>query len=229
MSDDASGYSIAVFVNVDNFVRAETDRRLEALLLAGPGLNRWHHQREPVSLDDQTVTRVDRDTLSSTCVADISEGAILTVPEGAGRYLSVMIVNQDHYVNKVFREPGDYELTVGEFDTPYVLVVARAFVDPGSPADVAAVNEWQDGLELIAGSARPFASSEHDTASFHATRLALLELARGLDGFARACGSRERSTRFTISSAARRTGAECPRTRSSRSVSNRVYRWVSTR
>jgi hypothetical protein len=50
---------------------------------------------------------MNRDTLYSILVADISEGATLTVPDSAGRYLSVMIVNQDHYINKVFHDPGD--------------------------------------------------------------------------------------------------------------------------
>ena len=34
------------------------------------------------------------------------------------RYLTVMVVNQDHYINRVFAEPGEYELTTDEFDTP---------------------------------------------------------------------------------------------------------------
>jgi hypothetical protein len=41
-----------------------------------------------------------------------------------------MIVNQDHYINRLFHEPGEFELTVAEFDTPWVLVGVRALVDP---------------------------------------------------------------------------------------------------
>jgi hypothetical protein len=32
--------------------------------------------------------------------------------------VSVMIVNQDHYVNHVFHDPGEHELTVEQFGTP---------------------------------------------------------------------------------------------------------------
>ena len=42
----------------------------------------------------------------------------MTVPDAGGRYLTVMVVNQDHYINRVFAEPGEYPLTIEEFDTP---------------------------------------------------------------------------------------------------------------
>jgi hypothetical protein len=180
----------AVLVNVDNFARAESNRML-AGILAGSSLNAWSHFREPVPLDEQKVIRFNRDTLYSACVADISKGATLTVPERDGRYLSVMIVNQDHYINNVFHEPGDYELTVDEFDTPYVLVAVRTLVNAADPDDVDVVNALQDQLKLTTASERPFVLPDYDTASFDATRQALLELARGLGGFDKAFGRKE--------------------------------------
>ena len=177
-------------VNVDNFARAESNRMLAGLLAASE-INRWNHFRVPTPLDDQTIIRMNRDTLYSACVADIAAGATLTVPDSDGRYLSVMIVNQDHYINRVFHDPGEYELTVDDFDTPYVLVAARTLVDPADPADVAVVNALQDRLDLTARSEQPFMMPDYDTASFDATRQALLELARGLGGYSRAFGSKE--------------------------------------
>lgn len=178
-------------VNVDNFARAESNRMLAGLLAQTGGVNRWLHLREPTPLDNQTVIRMNRDTLYSSCVADISDRATLTVPDSAGRYLSVMVVNQDHYINRVFHEPGDHELTVEDFDTQYVLLAARVLVDPADPDDVAVVNALQDQLGLTAGSAQPFVLPDYDTPSFDATRQALLELARGLGGFAGAFGRKE--------------------------------------
>ena len=54
---------------------------------------------------------MNRDTFYSMAIVDISRGQRLTVPDGGGRYMSVMIVNQDHYINKVFHEPGEHTLT----------------------------------------------------------------------------------------------------------------------
>jgi hypothetical protein len=54
---------------------------------------------------------MNRDTLYSFAIADISEGAVVTVPESGDRYLSVMVVNQDHYINRLFHDPGEHDLT----------------------------------------------------------------------------------------------------------------------
>jgi hypothetical protein len=183
----AAGMS-SVVVSVDNFVRAETDRMFGALQAQAGGVNRWSHYRAPTPVDRQTVIRMNRDTLYSGAVVDISAGAGLSIPDAGRRYVSVMIVNQDHYINEVFHGPGEYDLSTGRFGTPYVLAAARMLVDPADPGDVAAVSELQDQLGLKAGSAQPFVMPEYDQASLDATRAALLELAKGLPGFAHAFG-----------------------------------------
>jgi hypothetical protein len=171
---------MAAPVNVDNFARAETDRMFAALQNEAGAVNTWHHRRVPTSIDRrQPVIRMNRDTLYSTALVDLSGGATITIPDAGGRYLSVMVVNQDHYINRVFHEPGDYDLSVEEFDTSYVAVAARVLVDPGDPDDVAEVNALQDQFRLRAESERPFVMPEYDKKSFDRTRSALLQLAAG--------------------------------------------------
>lgn len=121
-------------VNVDNFARAETDRMFGALQQQAGGVNLWSHYRAPTPVDQQTVIRMNRDTLYSAAIVDISAGARLTVPDAGRRYLSVMIVNQDHYVNQVFHDPGEYELALGQFGTPYVLAAAGRWSTRPTPA-----------------------------------------------------------------------------------------------
>ncbi len=121
---------------------------------------------------------MNRDTLYSSAIVDISAGAVVTVPDTGARYVSVMVVNRDHYINEVFHEPGDYELTIDRFDTDYVAVVARILVDPASDADLAAVVALQDQLAIDAASARPFVMPDYDATSFDTARNAVLELAR---------------------------------------------------
>lgn len=178
-------------VNVDNFVRAETDRMFAALQQQNGGINVLNHFREPSPLDQQPVIRQNRDTLYSSAVVNISGGAALTLPDGRGRYLSVMIVNEDHHINRIFHEPGTYELTVAEFDTDYVLVAARILVDPSSSADVAEANALQDQIQLKAGSADEFVLPDYDKASLDTTHEALLTLSRGLPRYDRAFGSKD--------------------------------------
>lgn len=183
--------AIPVPVNADNFTRAESDRMFAAIQAQAGGVNQWFHSRTPTPVDQQTVIRMNRDTLYSGAIVHISAGARVTIPDAGHRYVSVMIVNQDHYVNAVLHDPGEHELTFERFGTPHVLVAARVLVDPADPADVAAVNALQDQLGLKAGSAVPFVSPDYDQDDLDATRAALLELAKGLHGYQHAFGAKD--------------------------------------
>lgn len=182
---------MSVVVGVDNFVRAETDRMFAALQADAGGVNVFRHNRAPTAIAEQTVIRMNRDTLYSFAIADISEGATVTVPDSGDRYLSVMVVNQDHYINRLFHDPGEYDLTVAEFETPWVLVAVRVLVDPADPADIAAVAAIQDQLKIDAGSSKPFEMPDYDTASFDATRQAVLELAKHVGNLDHSFGTRD--------------------------------------
>ncbi|MGO4258542.1 DUF1214 domain-containing protein [Marmoricola sp. RAF53] len=182
---------MSLHVNVDNFRRAETDRMFGDIQAGTGGINQLRHNREPAPIDEQTVIRMNRDTLYSFAIVDISAGAELTLPDAGDRYLSAMVVNQDHYVNRIFHTAGTHALTVEDHGTPYVMIGVRTLVDPQDPEDVARVAAIQDQIVLTAGSAEPFVLPDYDTESFDATRTALLDLARNLDGFGRSFGTPE--------------------------------------
>ena len=178
-------------VRVENFTRAETDRMFSVLQAQAGGVNVLKHNRAPTPIEDQPVIRMNRDTLYSAAIVDISQGAALTVPDGGDRYISVMVVNQDHYINRILHDPGQYTLTVDEFDTPWAAVAARILVDPADENDLAIVNALQDQFAVDAESSQPFEMPDYDKDSFDATRKAVLELAKHLGGFDRAFGSKD--------------------------------------
>lgn len=175
-------------VNADSFVRAETHRMFADLQRDAGGVNLLLHHREPASVEHQTVIRLNRDTLYSFAVVDVSAGATLTVPDAGERYLSVMVVNEDHYINQVVHDPGRHDLSADELGSPYVVVAARTLVDPRDPGDLAAAAAVQDGLAVEAGAARPFVMPDYDTAGLDRTRAALLSLAADQTSFARSFG-----------------------------------------
>jgi Fe2+ or Zn2+ uptake regulation protein len=155
------------------------------------GPNRFMHNREPAPVDNQPVIRMNRDTLYSFAGVDLSAGARLTVPDGGERYVSVMVVNNDHHINRILHDAGEYELTEQEFGSRHVAVVARVLVDPGDPDDVAAVAALQDRFGLEAGAADPFVPGSWDTTSLDTTRNHLLGLAAGMTSFVHSFGRRE--------------------------------------
>ena len=181
-----------VIVNVDNFVRAETAIQFDSTLEYSNGeVNKLVHIREPQPLDKQSVIRMNRDTLYSGAIVDVSESATLTIPETNGRYVSVMIVNEDHYINNVYHDPGTYTLTTKEFDTPHVYLAIRTLVDASDPADIVRANAVQDGMLIDAKSARPYSHPEYDQASYEATFNAVIELSRGVSDTGRMFGGKD--------------------------------------
>jgi len=181
----------AELVNVDNFVRAETHRMMADLQRDAGGVNRFEHNRAPASVEKQTVIRMNRDTLYSFAVVDISGGATLTVPEAGERYLSVMIVNEDYYINRVLHGAGRYQLTEEELGSPFVVIAVRTLVDPQDPEDLAAVAAIQDRLVLEAVSERTFVAPEYDADSLDRTRKALLGLAADMTSFGASFGRKD--------------------------------------
>ena len=179
---------VGIHVNVDNFVRAETDRMFRDIQRDAGGPNRFRHNREPARIDEQTVIRLNRDTLYSFAIVDLQGGATLTLPEAGSRYMSAMVVNNDHFVAEILHDAGPHELDEAVIGTRYVCVAVRTLVDPDDPADIAAVAALQDQLVLEAGG-QAFTSPAYDVGSLDATRTALLTLAAGLTSFDRTFGT----------------------------------------
>ncbi len=180
-----------VKVNVDNFVRAETAAQYDRVLKLSGGINKWVHIRRPTPLDQQTVIRMNRDTLYSAAVVDISKGASFTMPDSGKRYMSVMVINEDHYLQKVFHKAGRYKLTMKEYGTPYVMISARTLVDSSSPEDIKKANALQDKLKIEAKSAKPFTHPDYDKKSYKTTFDLLVELGRGVSDASRTFGKKE--------------------------------------
>ena len=71
-----------IVVNVDNFNRAQTDHEFAGILKLTGGINKLLNNRAPTPIDKQNVIRMNRDTLYSMAVVDISNGATVTIAGG---------------------------------------------------------------------------------------------------------------------------------------------------
>jgi hypothetical protein len=162
-------------VTVDNFVRAETDTYF-ANLAAAAGVGRLYHVRLPVPLDQQTVVRMNFDTLYSYVVFDLESPVTITLPDAERRFLSLMAVNQDHYTKLVAYEPGAYTITQEVMGTRYAAVIFRTFVDPASSQDIAAANQVQDRIGLTQASVGTLELGDWDKESLVACRAAISAL-----------------------------------------------------
>ncbi len=83
----------AVPVTVDNFARAELDNYFAINAKEAGGLGKLGHRREPAPIDNQTVIRLNRDTLYSFGVFDLAASPVtVTLPDAGKRFMSLQIM-----------------------------------------------------------------------------------------------------------------------------------------
>lgn len=176
-------------VNVHNVVRAESDMAIKKI--AGVvGFNTWHHLRALVALDQQDVIRMNRDTIYSTAILDLSKPAIVTVPDTEGRYMSLQVISQDHY-SYATSEPGRHEITHDKAGTRFVYLIVRTFVDADDPEDIAAANAMQDKLMIEGGGDGPLDIPNWDIDQMMIAREALNTLGKLGISTKRALGTKD--------------------------------------
>lgn len=186
-----SASSTAVPVTVDNFVRAETDNYL-ATNATEAGLGKLSHRREPASIDNQTVIRLNRDTLYSFGVFDLAAGPVtVTLPDAGKRFMSLEIINEDHYVPFVAYDDKPHTLTEKSVGTRYVMVAIRTLADPNDPKDLDEVHKLQDAITVSQKKVGKLELPNWDQASLKEIRDGLLALAKHTDGFRHAFGTKD--------------------------------------
>ena len=141
-----SGFASEI-VTVDNFVRAETDMTLARYVKQG-AFGRFLHIRLPVSIDKQDVVRMNRDTLYSVGVFDLTAPVTIIKPDSEGRFQSMMVINQNHSMLPIEHGAGEFTLTEKQIGSRYVIILFRTFVDANDPADIKAANSLQDKISV---------------------------------------------------------------------------------
>jgi hypothetical protein len=181
----------AVPVTVDNFVRAESDVYLGSIVKDG-GFGKFFHRREPAAVDNQTVIRLNRDTLYSAAVFDLDAGPVaITLPAAGKRFMSMLVINEDHYAPMVAYGGGTYIVSKDKLGTRYVVVAIRTLVDPTNPNDVKEVHALQDAIKVSQTGTGTFDVPNWDPVSQKKVREALLVLGTTLPDFKKAFGTKE--------------------------------------
>lgn len=173
--DPGAGFA-AEKVTVDSFVRAETDMTLDRYVRQG-ALGKLIHIRMPVPIDRQDVIRMNRDTLYSAGVFDLSAPVTIVKPETGGRFQSMLVINQDHSMLPAEHGAGEFTFTQEKMGTRYMIVLFRTFVDSNDPTDIKAANALQDKIVVKQAAPGKFEIPEWDEASLKKVRDAINVLA----------------------------------------------------
>lgn len=176
MGTTATSTTGALRVTLDTFRRAESDTYF-AQFVKGGALGTLAHERQLAPVDNQTVIRMNRDTLYSPGIFDLDAGPVtITLPNTGTRYIAAQVINEDHYTITVLDAPATHTFTKEEVGTRYVALLVRTFVDPNDPADVQAVHALQDAISIEQKSAGSFETPDWDQESLTKLREALLAL-----------------------------------------------------
>jgi hypothetical protein len=133
-------------------------------------MGRFRHYREPMSIEFPIV-RPNRDTLYSLSVFDLDAGPVtVTLPDAGERFMSMQVIDEDHYTPEVVYGAGTHTYTRERIGTRYVSLGVRT-AQPGGPGRFEVPN-W-------------------DQASQKKVRDALLALAETLPDTKRTFGARD--------------------------------------
>jgi len=178
----------AIPVTADNFNRAETDTYFAGAAKRGAFGKFFHYRELPV---ESTVVRPNRDTLYSEAVFDLDAGPVkITMPNAGKRFMSMMAMNEDHYIYEVNYTPGSYSFTRSEVGTRYLFIGLRTLVDPADPNDMKQAQSLQDAVKVSQKSPGKFEVPNWDQASQKKVRDSLLALNSTLPDLRRAFGAR---------------------------------------
>jgi len=178
----------AVTVTADNFNRAETDMYFAQFVKRG-ALGKFVHLRElPL---EGTGVRPNRDTLYSEAVFDLDAGPVkVTLPKPGKRFMSIMAINENHYVFEVGYGGGNYTYTRSEVGTRYLFVALRILVNPADAQDMKQAHGLQDAVVVKQKAPGRFEATNWDPVSHEKVRDLLLALNTTLPDLQKAFGSR---------------------------------------
>jgi hypothetical protein len=114
----------------------------------------------------------------------------ITVPDAGKRFLSLIVIDQDHYVHDVFYGPGSHTLSKDQIGTRYVFAALRTLVDPDNPEDLKTVHALQDASRVRQASRGRFEMPNWDPNSLKKVHDALLVLNDTLPDLRHAFGTK---------------------------------------
>jgi hypothetical protein len=166
-------------VTPDNFNRAETDRYFRWTIKLAGGIGCFHHRRDVMPIDWQTIVRPNRDTLYSAAVFDLDAAPVtITLPDSGRRFMSMLVIDEDHFVPAVVHGAGRLTLNREQIGTRYAMAEVRTLVDPRNHSDVEEAHRLQDAITVDQERRGWFQVPAWDRASQRTVRDALVTLGR---------------------------------------------------
>jgi len=190
---EAAVCSDCVVVTPVNFARAETDLYFGKIVKES-GLGKIGSNRTPTPIDNQTIVRMNRDTLYSSGVFDLDAGPVtITLPDAGKRFMSMQVIDEDEYTPMVVYGKGTYTISKSKVGTRYAAVLIRTLVDAQSQQDLDEVHKLQDAIKVSQRSVGSFEVPNWDKDSQDKVRAALISLGATITTFSNGFGTKQQT------------------------------------
>ena len=178
-------------VTADNFNRAETHLYFASAAKEAGGLGKFHHRRDVMPVERQTVVRANRDTLYSSAVFDLDAGPVtVTLPDAGSRFMSMMVIDEDQYAAGVVYGKGRYTYTKERLGTRYIMIAVRTLVNPTDAEDLKHARALQNAIVVGQSGHGALELPDWDRTSEKKVREALLALGTTISDSRRMFGTR---------------------------------------
>lgn len=149
MSNKSSKQEQKVPVTVFDYVRAETDLQFKGYAENYGAFGKFIHGRNPYDVDKQVTHSGNRDTIYSFGLFDLTYPLVVVMPDAGDRYMSLMLVSEDHDIYPGMYKPGSYGFSKEIIGTRYIMLAIRTFADPNDPEDMKIAHALQDAVQVI--------------------------------------------------------------------------------
>ena len=135
-----------VQVNIDNYIRAESDVQMKGYAVAMDAFGKFAVNRAHYDVDNQVTVRGNRDTVYMFGTFDLTSPLTITLPDSGDRYMSMQAINQDHSIPPSIYGPATKTYTIENMGTRYILIGIRIFANPNDPSDMKIAHALQDAV-----------------------------------------------------------------------------------
>ena len=158
-------------VNVENFRRVESDLYIKKYFdMIGTTNTILHYRNFEL---DNAVIRMNLDTLYSIVIIDFENGPItITIPDIKDRYMSMLVLDQDHYEVFYTNKGGKFTFNKKDYKTKYLVGIFRIFVNN----DIGTVNNIQDNIIVESLRSNQLHIPNYDMVSYNNTKRIIKEL-----------------------------------------------------
>jgi hypothetical protein len=148
---------------------------------------------KPVPVTADNFIRAESDSVFTGLVRhDLDAGPVtITLPDSGKRFLTMIVIDEDHYAYMVAYGAGSHTLTKDKIGTRYAMAAIRILADPNDPKDLAQANALQDAVKVDQpGGPGKFEVRNWDAASYKKVRDALVVLGETIPDWRHAAGRR---------------------------------------